>query len=323
MTKQPNTLSNLEQSLLRRTLDASQAVDGIGLPAARLRAQNRQHIPVFDRLERRGRLRRAGERYVVAASVLPLLESDASKALLAKLDAVYLVVQRHYIDVQAEPILVATICAATALSLKEASDALEVMTDVPVWWSGRSSDFRTEGATVTVSEGVLRHESFTELALEVNSWEVEPSPADEVSAPSPDEPRVLPELQAKSVLKVAGELESFRIKPNDYYDDPEPRAFFDDALNGLLKTVRVYCDANGWGHLSALLKGLLPIHGDALENLELIQSYIAPELRRLVVKPAAATAPAADKVPHQPPAWPALRACLATLDFYDIKTVVG
>jgi len=274
MTKQPNTLSNLEQSLLRRTLDASQAVDGIGLPAARLRAQNRQHIPVFDRLERRGRLRRAGERYVVAASVLPLLESDASKALLAKLDAVYLVVQRHYIDVQAEPILVATICAATALSLKEASDALEVMTDVPVWWSGRSSDFRTEGATVTVSEGVLRHESFTELALEVNSWEVEPS--------SPDEPRVLPELQAKSVLKVAGELESFRIKPNDYYDDPEPRAFFDDALNGLLKTVRVYCDANGWGHLSALLKGLLPIHGDALENLELIQSYIAPEppLRR-------------------------------------------
>ena len=339
MTKQQlPTLSKLEQSLLQLALDASRA-DGEGVSTARLRAQNRAHIPIFDKLETRGRLRRAGERYVVAASVLPFLESEASKALLARLDAIYAVAQQHYLEVQADPMLVSTICAATALSLDEASDSLEVMTDVPVWWSGRSSDLRSEGATVTVAEGVLRHDSFTELAIEVNSWEPHPSPADEmqvildatsawseepdVSTPPPDEPRVLPELQAKSVLKVAGELESFRIKPNDYYDDPEPRAFFDDALNGLLKTVRVYCDANGWKRLSAVINELLPIQNDALENLELIQSYIAPELRRLALVPTATTFPGAVKALHQLPAWPALRACLARLDFYDIKTVVG
>lgn len=105
------------------------------------------------------------------------------------------------------------------------------------------------------------------------------------ATPQADEPRVLPELQAKSVLKVVGELEDFHIKPNDYYDDPEPRAFLDDALTGLLKTVRAYCDASGWERLSIVLKGILPVQGDALENLELIQSYIAPELRRLVVVP--------------------------------------
>ena len=337
MTKQPSiSLSNLEQSLLQQALDASLARDEM-LTAARLRAQNRQHIPVFDRLESRGRLRRVGARYVVSASTLPLLQSAASTALLARFDLIYAIVQRHYIDAQDEPILVSAISDQTALSIDATSSALDAMTDVPVWWAGRSSDLKSESATVTPAEGILRHDSFTELAHEVNSWAQSPLELDElqvgfdavksapelpdVSVPQVDEPRVLSELQAKSVLKVVSELEEFRIKPNDYYDDPEPRAFFDDALNGLLKTVRVYCEANGWGRLLAVLQGLLPIRGDALENLELIQSYIAPELRRLVV--VAAVPVATRQMLHQPPAWPALRACLATLDFYDIKTVVG
>lgn len=343
MTTQPNrpapskpSLSAVELSLLQQVFDAS-VTRNEALTAARLRALNRQHMTVYDSLENRGRLRRVGARYVVAATVLPLLDSESSNTLLAQADSIYAVMQRHYVEHLTEPLPVSALCSETGLCLEDAALALEVMTDAPRWWSSRANDFMNAEATVAPAEGILRNDSFTELVREVNTWpkglpdtlalqaafngaaSIAEPPA--VAVPQVDEPRVLSNIQAKSVLKVVGELEDFRINPNDYYDDPEPRAFFDDALNGLLKTVRTYCDANGWERLSAVVQGIYPVQGDALENLEMIQSYIAPEFRRLVVVP---TAPATPKQPlHQAPAWPAMRACLAKLDFYDIKTVVG
>ena len=91
----------------------------------------------------RGRIRRVGARYVVSASTLPLLQSKASTALLAQSDSIYAVVQRHCIDAQDKPILVSVISGATALSIDDASSALEAMTDVPVRWSRTSKETRS------------------------------------------------------------------------------------------------------------------------------------------------------------------------------------
>jgi uncharacterized protein (TIGR02391 family) len=92
----------------------------------------------------------------------------------------------------------------------------------------------------------------------------------------------MPSPRADAIRSIVDDLESFEIDNNAYYDDPEPRGFYDDHLNGKLRGLLAFCKTLGWTELAAHLQEMTPIQGDAITALETIQGYVIPEVRRLV-----------------------------------------
>lgn len=88
--------------------------------------------------------------------------------------------------------------------------------------------------------------------------------------------------RAVAVMKVLDDLELFEIDHQQYFDDLEPRGWFDTVLNGKVKSLLAYCRTLGWSELVTTLESLLPIQADAIEALDTIQSYVLPEARRLL-----------------------------------------
>ncbi len=196
-----------------------------------------------------------------------------------------------------------------------------------------------EDAFLTPAEAILNHDTFAALIDQVRSWN-KPAPVSPLQdfvaeqqafettqqQDAPDVERELTSAQARGLLAALDALDDFRIKPNDYLDDPEPRAYIDNVLAGMLKTLKAYCDSIGWPRLAKHLRELISQRGNALEDIDLIQGFIVPEVRRLAIvrAPESTLAPKSGRSPSDVlPAWPAVRACLQELSFYDIKEVTG
>ena len=92
----------------------------------------------------------------------------------------------------------------------------------------------------------------------------------------------MPSPRAIAIKSIVDDLESFRIDNNAYYDDPEPRGFYDDHLNGKLRGLKAFCQTLGWSELASQLSEMLPVQGDAIDALEVVHGYVVPEVRRLV-----------------------------------------
>ena len=81
--------------------------------------------------------------------------------------------------------------------------------------------------------------------------------------------------------KILDELEKFQIPLNPYYDDAEPQGVIDNILSGKINSLRAYLQLLGWSELVTQLEGMTPLQGNAVEALELVQSVVVPESRRL------------------------------------------
>lgn len=90
--------------------------------------------------------------------------------------------------------------------------------------------------------------------------------------------------RTEALTAVLDDLASFEVKPNDYLEDLEPQHFIDNVLRGKIESLRVFCRTLGWVELEKLIQEMLPLQGNAIESLELIQSYIIPEARKLLSK---------------------------------------
>lgn len=92
----------------------------------------------------------------------------------------------------------------------------------------------------------------------------------------------MPHTRAAALTKVLDDLEAYEIPLNPYYDDLDPQGVIDDILTGMINSLRAFLQVLGWTELLTPLQGMTPLQGNAVESLDLIQSFIVPEARRLL-----------------------------------------
>jgi len=87
--------------------------------------------------------------------------------------------------------------------------------------------------------------------------------------------------RTEALMNVLDELATFEVPLNPYYDDAEPQGVIDNILSGKIDSLRDFCQLLGWSELVATMEGMTPLRGNAVEALELVQSFVIPEARRL------------------------------------------
>ena len=85
-----------------------------------------------------------------------------------------------------------------------------------------------------------------------------------------------------ALTAILDELEDFKFNLNTYYDDLEPQGVIDSVLTGKIDSLRAFCQTLGWSELVSSMRGMTPLQGDAVESLQMIQSFTVPEARRLL-----------------------------------------
>ena len=85
-----------------------------------------------------------------------------------------------------------------------------------------------------------------------------------------------------AITNILNDLEDFRIDLDQYWSDAEPQGIYDTVLTGKIDSLKAYCQTLGWFELVTNLQEMTPVRANAVESLELIQSYIVPEARRLL-----------------------------------------
>lgn len=88
--------------------------------------------------------------------------------------------------------------------------------------------------------------------------------------------------RSDAINNLLDELEMFKIPLNQYYEDPDPQGVIDDILTGKVNSLKAFCQILGWSELVAPLQDMTPFHGDAVSGLDLIKTFIIPEVRRLL-----------------------------------------
>lgn len=88
--------------------------------------------------------------------------------------------------------------------------------------------------------------------------------------------------RSEAVVAVLDDLDNFKFTLNTYYDDAEPQGVIDSLLTGKINSLLAFCQLLGWSELTGQLKDLIPLRGTAVESLEVIQSFVIPEARRLI-----------------------------------------
>lgn len=329
-------LSASQRDLLTRLLERMLALGG-GVPALKFRADHYSEVKALEELESNGWLKRENDHYIVQSFVLSFLDAAPARRLLTNIERAYAVLRAQYRESQQAQVPLSRLAAQAQLSRSEVTAVLQVMLNTAIWCAGWSTDLHKDDAFVSPSETILKHDTFAKLLEEVRSWNAPfllrrttftETPSVESPAQQPfDIERELPAAQASAVLSVAEALEGMNFSLDDYYDDLEPQSVIDSVLAGKINTLRVYCETIGWRSLAQQLKELMPIRGNAVEAMELVKSFVIPEVRRLaivkVMPKFMAKAKELTDMDNLLRAWPAVRACLQEFNFDDIKEVAG
>lgn len=325
-------LPGSQRFLLNRLLEQMLLLDG-GVPALKFPADNYSEVATLDQLEASNLIKRENDTYVVRSSALPFLDADPARRLLSSIERVYVVLRAHYRQAQQAQVPVTLLACQAQLSVSDTTAALQMMLDTSGWCVGWTTDIRNEDAYVCPGEGILKNETYAQLVDEVCGWSAPHAslqPFDIIPTidfanrePERDVERALPAPQADAVLSVTGDLEGTNFSLNDYYDDHEPQSVIDNVLTGKINTLRVYCETIGWRGLARRLQELTPLRGNAVEAMELVKSFIVPEVRRLTVIQVSTKPKEVNQMDDVLRAWPAVRACLQEFRFDDIKEIAG
>ena len=92
----------------------------------------------------------------------------------------------------------------------------------------------------------------------------------------------MPHTRAEALTALLDDVAAFEIPLNPYYDDLEPRGVIDSILTGKLDSLRAFCQLLGWSELISQMQGMTPLNGNAVECLEIVQTFVIPEVRRLL-----------------------------------------
>src|SRR4051794_12152796 len=92
----------------------------------------------------------------------------------------------------------------------------------------------------------------------------------------------MPHTRAKSLTALLYDVAAFEISLNPYYDDLEPQGVIDNILTGKLDSLRAFCQLLGWSELVSQMQDMTPLNGNAVECLEIVQTFVIPEARRLI-----------------------------------------
>lgn len=168
-------LSTVQADLLARLLQ-HMLDSGDAMPALKFRADNYDLVGVLDGLEAEGWLQRDQARYIVRSAALPLLESQAAKRLMDRIEKIYATLRACYRDTQQAPIKVDALAASTQLPRGEVVAALRIMLDNSLWWSGSSTDLISAEAFVCPVERILQFSTFAEMSEQVRRPGTPPAP---------------------------------------------------------------------------------------------------------------------------------------------------
>jgi uncharacterized protein (TIGR02391 family) len=92
----------------------------------------------------------------------------------------------------------------------------------------------------------------------------------------------MPSSRTAALILILDDLNGFEIDLNPYYNDLEPQSVIDNVLSGKINSLRAFCQLLGWSSLVAHMENMTPLHGNAVESLEIIQAFVIPEARRLL-----------------------------------------
>ena len=90
-------------------------------------------------------------------------------------------------------------------------------------------------------------------------------------------------IRVEALKAVLDELQTWTIDLNQYYGDAEPQGIIDAVLTGQIDSLRAFCQRLGWSDLVTSMQDMTPLRGNAVESLQVIQSFVVPEARRLLV----------------------------------------
>lgn len=83
----------------------------------------------------------------------------------------------------------------------------------------------------------------------------------------------------EALKAVLDDLATFKFGLNDYYDDLEPQGVIDSVLSGKIGALRAFCQTLGWSDLVTQMQDMASLRGNAVESLEILQSFVVPEAR--------------------------------------------
>jgi len=81
----------------------------------------------------------------------------------------------------------------------------------------------------------------------------------------------------EALKAVLDDLAAFKFGLNAYYDDLEPQGVIDSVLSGKIGALRAFCRTLGWSDLVAQMQDMTPLRGNAVESLEILQSFVVPD----------------------------------------------
>jgi len=90
------------------------------------------------------------------------------------------------------------------------------------------------------------------------------------------------QIRTDALTAVVDDLAAIEIDWDQYFSDLEPQAIYDTVLTGKIDSLRAFCERLGWSDITTSMHGMTPLRGNALETLELGQSFVIPEARRLL-----------------------------------------
>ena len=89
-------------------------------------------------------------------------------------------------------------------------------------------------------------------------------------------------VRTETLTAVLDDLASIEIDLNEYYDEQEAQWVIDRSLTGKINTFQAFCKTLGWSEILTSMQEMTPLSGDAVESLEVLQTYAVPEARRLL-----------------------------------------
>lgn len=92
----------------------------------------------------------------------------------------------------------------------------------------------------------------------------------------------MPHTRAEALTALLDDVAAFEIPLNPYYGELEPRGVIDSILTGKLDSLRAFCQLLGWSELVSQMQSMTPLNGNAVECLEIVQTFVIPEARRLL-----------------------------------------
>lgn len=97
--------------------------------------------------------------------------------------------------------------------------------------------------------------------------------------------------RTEALIRLLDDLQDYAINATHYYEDSEPQAFYDTHLSGKLDALVLFCQRFSWSGLADQLQKMLPLNGNAISALTIVQDFILPEIRQNLEQVSTDTAP--------------------------------